>query len=147
MEDLIQQGTGLDIVERPVIKAEVGKGPREIGDLVISVLRGHRVLGYDDRDRIANLDLLPLLREHGRQRARVERLHLHVRLVGLDLGDDVAALDLVALLLEPLDDSSLGHGVRELRHGDFSGHDLSLLSLITGPLSLVKSGRQATSDT
>ncbi|MCM1971589.1 MULTISPECIES: TrkA family potassium uptake protein [Streptomyces] len=48
MEDLIQQGTGLDIVERPVIKAEVGKGPREIGDLVISVLRGHRVLGYDD---------------------------------------------------------------------------------------------------
>ncbi len=26
MEDLIQQGSGLDIVERPVIKAEVGKG-------------------------------------------------------------------------------------------------------------------------
>ncbi|MBD0841131.1 MULTISPECIES: potassium channel family protein [unclassified Streptomyces] len=48
MEDLIQQGSGLDIVERPVIKAEVGKGPREISDLVLSVLRGHRVLGYDD---------------------------------------------------------------------------------------------------
>ena len=31
MEDLIQQGSGLDLVERPVIKAEVGKGPREIG--------------------------------------------------------------------------------------------------------------------
>ncbi len=48
MEDLIQQGSGLDIVERPVIKAEVGKVPREIGDLVVSVVRGHRVLGYDD---------------------------------------------------------------------------------------------------
>lgn len=48
MEDLIQQGSGLDIVERPVIKAEVGKGPRETGDLVVSVVRGHRVLGYDD---------------------------------------------------------------------------------------------------
>ncbi|MBC2905566.1 NAD-binding protein [Streptomyces cupreus] len=48
MEDLIQQGSGLDIVERPVIKAEVGKGPRETSDLVVSVVRGHRVLGYDD---------------------------------------------------------------------------------------------------
>ncbi|PAZ14178.1 Ion channel protein [Streptomyces sp. SA15] len=48
MEDLIQQGSGLDIVERPVIKAEVGKTPRETQDLVVSVVRGHRVLGYDD---------------------------------------------------------------------------------------------------
>ena len=49
MEDLIQQGSGLDIVERPVIKAEVGKGVRETEDLVVSVVRGHRVLGYDDQ--------------------------------------------------------------------------------------------------
>ncbi|MGW7238886.1 potassium channel family protein [Streptomyces sp. NPDC054804] len=48
MEDLIQQGTGLDLVERPAVKAEVGKTPRETADLVVSVLRGHRVLGYDD---------------------------------------------------------------------------------------------------
>ncbi|NJA59520.1 TrkA family potassium uptake protein [Streptomyces sp. NEAU-H3] len=48
MEDLIQQGTGLDLVERPVIKAEIGRGPRETDDLVVSVVRGHRVLGYDD---------------------------------------------------------------------------------------------------
>lgn len=48
MEDLIQQGSGLDIVERPVIKAEVGKRPKETDDLVVSVVRGHRVLGYDD---------------------------------------------------------------------------------------------------
>lgn len=48
MEDLIQQGSGLDLVERPVIKAEVGRGVRETDDLVVSVVRGHRVLGYDD---------------------------------------------------------------------------------------------------
>lgn len=48
MEDLIQQGSGLDLVERPVIKAEVGKTVRETADLVVSVLRGHRLLGYDD---------------------------------------------------------------------------------------------------
>jgi voltage-gated potassium channel len=48
MEDLIQQGTGLDLVERPVIKAEVGKSVRETSDLVVSVLRGHRMLNYDD---------------------------------------------------------------------------------------------------
>ncbi|GGX93642.1 potassium channel family protein [Streptomyces minutiscleroticus] len=48
VEDLIQQGSGLDVVERPVIKSEVGLGVRETEDLVLSVVRGHRVLGYDD---------------------------------------------------------------------------------------------------
>ncbi|KAF4408264.1 MULTISPECIES: TrkA family potassium uptake protein [Streptomyces] len=48
MEDLISQGSGLDLVERPVVKAEVGRSVRETGDLVVSVLRGHRLLGYDD---------------------------------------------------------------------------------------------------
>ncbi|MFF9849319.1 potassium channel family protein [Streptomyces litmocidini] len=48
IEDLIQQGSGLDLVERPVTKSEVGKSVRETGDLVVSVLRGHRLLGYDD---------------------------------------------------------------------------------------------------
>ncbi|MFC4515863.1 potassium channel family protein [Streptomyces ehimensis] len=48
MEDLIQQGSGLDLVERPVVKAEVGRSARDTDDLVVSVLRGHRLLGYDD---------------------------------------------------------------------------------------------------
>ncbi|MEV6687786.1 potassium channel family protein [Streptomyces sp. NPDC051130] len=48
MEDLIQQGSGLDLIERPVTKPEVGKGVRETEDLVVSVLRGHRLLAYDD---------------------------------------------------------------------------------------------------
>ncbi|MEU1375180.1 potassium channel family protein [Streptomyces triculaminicus] len=48
MEDLIQKGSGLDLVERPVVKAEVGRGVRDTDDLVVSVLRGHRLLAYDD---------------------------------------------------------------------------------------------------
>ncbi|GLX21935.1 NAD-binding protein of Kef-type K+ transporter [Streptomyces lavendulae subsp. lavendulae] len=48
MEDLIQQGSGLDLIERPVNKSEVGRSVRETGDLVVSVLRGHRLLPYDD---------------------------------------------------------------------------------------------------
>ncbi|MGW7351361.1 potassium channel family protein [Streptomyces sp. NPDC054784] len=48
MEDLIQQGTGLSLSERPVTKAEAGRSPRECGDLVVTVVRGHRLLGFDD---------------------------------------------------------------------------------------------------
>ncbi|MBC7272081.1 MAG: NAD-binding protein [Streptomyces sp.] len=48
MEDLIRRGTGLEMVERPVTRAEVGLSPRETDDMVVSVVRGHRVLGYDD---------------------------------------------------------------------------------------------------
>lgn len=48
MEDLIQQGSGLDLIERPVNRAEVGKSVRDTDDLVVSVLRGHRLLPYDD---------------------------------------------------------------------------------------------------
>jgi voltage-gated potassium channel len=68
MEDLIQQGSGLDLIERPVIKAEVGRSVRETNDLVVSVVRGHRLLGYDDpaasplqlTDR-----LITIIRAHG----------------------------------------------------------------------------------
>lgn len=48
MEDLIRQGSGLDIVERPVVRGEAGRKPRETDDLVVSFVRGHRVPGYDD---------------------------------------------------------------------------------------------------
>lgn len=48
MEDLIRKSSGLDVVDRPVTRAEVGRSPRDTEDLVISVVRGHRVLHYDD---------------------------------------------------------------------------------------------------
>jgi len=43
-------------------------------------------------------------------------------LVGLDLGDHVAGFDGVSLLFEPARERAVGHGVRELGHGDFDGH-------------------------
>ena len=47
MEDLIHQGTGLSVRERPVTKAEAGRSPRDVEDLVVSVIRGHRLLPFD----------------------------------------------------------------------------------------------------
>lgn len=48
MEDLIQPGSGLALKERPVTRAEAGRSPREAEDLVVSVIRGHRLLPFDD---------------------------------------------------------------------------------------------------
>ncbi|WP_145797414.1 potassium channel family protein [Kitasatospora atroaurantiaca] len=48
MEDLFTYGTGLDVVERPVTRAEAGRSPRECADLVLAVVRGRRVLNYTD---------------------------------------------------------------------------------------------------
>ncbi|CDR08347.1 potassium channel family protein [Streptomyces iranensis] len=71
IEDLIQQGTGLDLVERTVVKAEVGKSVRDTEDLVVSVLRGHRLLAYDDpaasplqaADRLITIVRAPMVQE------------------------------------------------------------------------------------
>jgi voltage-gated potassium channel len=48
MDDLITYGSGLDLIERPVGAAETGKAPREVRDLVVSVMRDARMLGHDD---------------------------------------------------------------------------------------------------
>ncbi|MDT0447388.1 potassium channel family protein [Streptomyces johnsoniae] len=50
MEDLIQHSKGLSLRERPVTKAEAGRSPRDCPDLVVSVIRGHRLLGFDDEE-------------------------------------------------------------------------------------------------
>jgi voltage-gated potassium channel len=56
MEDLIQHGSGLDLRERPVTRAEAGRSPRQVDDLVVSVIRGHRLLPFDDPEA-ATLEL------------------------------------------------------------------------------------------
>lgn len=48
MDDLITYGSGLDLIERPVTKAEAGCAPRDLHDLVVSIKRGHRLLDHDD---------------------------------------------------------------------------------------------------
>lgn len=64
MEDLINQGTGLMLTERPVTKAEAGRSPRECPDLVISVIRGHRLLDFDHPEarKLQLMDRLVVIR-------------------------------------------------------------------------------------
>ncbi|MBB5119901.1 potassium channel family protein [Streptomyces eurocidicus] len=48
LEDLLTYGNGLDVVERPVTKREAGNSPRDCADLVVAVVRGHRLLHFTD---------------------------------------------------------------------------------------------------
>jgi hypothetical protein len=83
----------------------------------------------------SGLGALALLQEHGdrrvdlhalgaggdqdlAERALIDGLDFHRRLVGLDLGDDVAGLDLVAFVLQPLGKVALFHRRREGGHQD-----------------------------
>jgi voltage-gated potassium channel len=50
MEDLLTYGNGLDVVERPVTKPEVGRPARDSSDLVVAVIRGHRMINFDEPD-------------------------------------------------------------------------------------------------
>ena len=59
--------------------------------------------------------------------ALVGRLHLHRRLVGFDLAQDIAGSDLIPLALEPARDIALGHRRREGRHQNLDWHVASLM--------------------
>ncbi|MCU1676221.1 MAG: Ion channel protein [Frankiales bacterium] len=48
VQDLLQLGRGLDLVERPVAPDEVGRSPRELADLVLGVARSGSLLVFDD---------------------------------------------------------------------------------------------------
>ncbi|MGW1072211.1 potassium channel family protein [Streptomyces sp. NPDC002537] len=48
LEDLLTYGNGLDVVERPVTRGEAGHSPRDCEDLVVAVVRGHRLLHFTD---------------------------------------------------------------------------------------------------
>src|SRR5690606_34250787 len=77
----------------------------------------------DQRDHLAHLHAV---RAFGNgdpgDGAFVDRLELHRRLVGLDLGEDVAGLHRVALLDQPLGQRALLHGGRQRRHLQFDRH-------------------------
>ncbi|GHD68801.1 NAD-binding protein of Kef-type K+ transporter [Streptomyces mirabilis] len=63
LEHLMTYGSGLDLVERPVTKDEVGRSPRECADLVVAVVRGKTVFDYTEpqaaslqaRDRVISI--------------------------------------------------------------------------------------------
>ena len=46
LDNLMTHGRGLDLVERPVSKDEVGQSPRQSADLVVAVVRRGQLLGY-----------------------------------------------------------------------------------------------------
>ncbi len=91
---------------------------RSIGSLayILTLAREHR----DNRADLhafgtfGHLDL--------RDRAFIDGLELHRGLVGLDLGHDVARVDFVAFLDEPLRESALFHGRRKGGHLDRRRH-------------------------
>ena len=80
-------------------------------------------LGRQNRDHGIDLHALGACRHDDLgENAFVDRLDLHRRLVGLDLGDDVARRDLVAFLLQPFGEVALLHGRRQSGHGDVDRH-------------------------
>ena len=50
VEDLLVTGQGLDIEERQARIDEVGRTPRDLDDVVLSVVRDNRLLHFDDRN-------------------------------------------------------------------------------------------------
>jgi voltage-gated potassium channel len=48
VEDLLTGGRGLDLQQRTVTHSEVGLGPRQLRDVVLSVTRGGRTMRFDD---------------------------------------------------------------------------------------------------
>ena len=82
----------------------------------------------DPSDHLADRQGRPLVGHDLHQRPRRVCLEDHVRLVGLDLDQLLAELDLVADRLHPLEDRALLHRVREARHDDVLGHQISGLN-------------------
>jgi voltage-gated potassium channel len=66
VEDLVTGGQGLDLHQRTATASEVGLGPRDLRDIVLSVTRGGRTLRFDD-PLIGTLqpeDVLVVVRSH-----------------------------------------------------------------------------------
>ncbi|GAB3191731.1 hypothetical protein GCM10027261_02470 [Geodermatophilus arenarius] len=67
VEDLLTGGQGLDLSQRTVTSGEVGLGPRDLRDIVLSVTRGGRTLRFDDPliGTLQSEDVLVVVRSHG----------------------------------------------------------------------------------
>ncbi|MGY1654047.1 potassium channel family protein [Geodermatophilus sp. SYSU D01119] len=66
VEDLLTGGQGLDLSQRVVTSGEVGLGPRDLRDIVLSVTRGGRTLRFDDPliGTLQSEDVLVVVRSH-----------------------------------------------------------------------------------
>jgi voltage-gated potassium channel len=72
MEDLLDSGRGLEVVQRPITRDELGLSPAEIdrtGQLVLAVVRADGVHRFDARDVrvLQNGDELVVIRQSPRE--------------------------------------------------------------------------------
>ena len=89
----------------------------------LAEIGGAFAVGQNGRDRRVDGDVGGAFRDQDlAERALIGRLDLHRRLVGLDLGDDVARLDRLAFLLQPFRKVALLHGGRQRGHQHLNGH-------------------------
>jgi voltage-gated potassium channel len=66
VEDLLTGGRGLDLQQRTVTHSEVGLGPRQLRDVVLSVSRRGRTMRFDDPlvGTLQSEDVLVVVRSH-----------------------------------------------------------------------------------
>ena len=92
------------------------------------------VFGQHGDDGVDLHALGAFLDQDFRERALIDGLDFHRGLVGLDLGDDIAALNRVARLFQPFRQRAFLHGRRQSGHGDVNGHVSVLRCLREGPV-------------
>jgi hypothetical protein len=90
----------------------------------------------DDRDRLADLDLVPLAREDLEKDAGNLGLDLLCHLLGVELVERLALLHVLTLGLEPAHDRAGLHPLAEARKGDLGAHSLPTVFLIAASTSL-----------
>ncbi len=123
-----------------------GRAEQRIGGPRIAWRKGrgrrHRFAGvHQHGDRRVDLDPLgAVLDQDPAQHAFIDRLDLHGRLVGLDLGDHVARLDRFAFLFQPAGQRALGHRRAQRRHQDIGRHRASPRQTIFFTASTTHSG-------
>jgi voltage-gated potassium channel len=73
--DLLSYGQRMDIVERPAGPADLGSGPRDCAEPVLAVVRGDRLLHFDDPGigAIGEADRLIVVRAGPQTQQRLRR--------------------------------------------------------------------------
>ncbi len=90
-------------------------------------------VGNEERDRPVDLHMLGALGHEDRAHPPVlGGLDFHRRLVGFDLGDDIAGAHGIALAHHPFGELPLFHGGRQRRHEDLGWHQ-TLPGLLNSP--------------
>ena len=132
-------GMGLDLSERrlselrvlPLLDdmnnwmTDVGTPPKQILAITETYRKqpGNDIYANNPVNYV-KLDPRALVDQNLAEHAVVGRLEFHRRLVGLDLGDQVAHVDRIAFPLVPFGKAALGHGRRQRGHEKFDRHGI-----------------------